>query len=118
CAVRLLLVVVSAPSLAFWCASSRLYERMRVQTFGSEFALERFGEGIISELARPGEVQRDAALIGAQVEIARDEFAALIDADCLWESDPICARGDRGYRSRPWQIMWAPARPRCGRSMS
>jgi len=60
---------------------------MRVQAFGSEFAIERFDEGVISGLARPGEVQRDAALIAPQVEIARDEFAALIDADCLPEAN-------------------------------
>jgi OmpA family len=55
---------------------------MRVQTFRSEFAIERFDEGVFSGLARPGEVERDIALISPQVEITRDELGALIDADC------------------------------------
>jgi len=38
-------------------------------------------------LPRPGEVERDIALISPQVEIARDELGALIDPDCLPEPD-------------------------------
>ena len=60
---------------------------MRVQKFRSEFAIERFDEGVVSGLAQPGEVERDIALISPQVEIARDELGALIDADCLGEPD-------------------------------
>ena len=43
---------------------------MRVQTFGSEFAVERLDEGVVSGLARSGEVERDTALISPEVEIA------------------------------------------------
>jgi len=34
---------------------------MRVQTFRSEFAVERLDEGVVSGLSRSGEVERDAA---------------------------------------------------------
>jgi hypothetical protein len=43
---------------------------MRIQTFRSEFAVERLDEGIVSRLAQSGEVERDAALISTEVEIA------------------------------------------------
>ena len=60
---------------------------MRVQTFRSEFAIERFNDRHSQWASRPGEVQRDIALISPQVEIARDELGALIDPDCLREHD-------------------------------
>jgi hypothetical protein len=53
--------------------SSRIveaHEPLRLQTFRSEFAVERLDEGVISGLARLGEVERDAALISPEVEIA------------------------------------------------
>jgi hypothetical protein len=37
-----------------------------VQTFRSEFAVERIDEGIVSRLARSGEVECDTALISPQ----------------------------------------------------
>jgi len=43
---------------------------MCVQTFRSEFAIERLDEGIVSWPAGSGEVERDAALISPEVEIA------------------------------------------------
>ena len=59
---------------------------MRVQTFRSEFAIERLDEGIVSGLARSREVERDTALISPQIEIARDKFRALINPDCFRKS--------------------------------
>src|SRR5215471_13491796 len=60
---------------------------MRVQTFRSEFAVERLHEGVVSGLARSGEVERDAALISPEVEIAGDKLCALIDPDCFRETN-------------------------------
>jgi len=60
---------------------------MRVQTFGSEFAVERLDEGVVSGLARSGEVERDAALISLEVEVAGDKLCALIDPDCFRETN-------------------------------
>jgi hypothetical protein len=42
------------------------HEPMRIQMFRSEFAIERFDEGVVCGLARPGEVERDIALISLQ----------------------------------------------------
>ena len=68
--MRSLLVVVSTPSLAFSARIVEAHEPMRVQTFRSEFAIERLDEGVVSGLARSEEVERDAALISPEVEIA------------------------------------------------
>lgn len=38
---------------------------MGVQTFRPELAVEGFDEAIISRLSRPGEVQRNAALVSS-----------------------------------------------------
>jgi hypothetical protein len=66
---------------------------MRIQTFRSEFAIERLDEGIVGGLARPGEVQRDPTLISPQVEIARDETLSPEDASS-WYLIPVWpARG-------------------------
>jgi hypothetical protein len=54
---------------------------VRVQTLRPETSVEGFDEGIVGGFARPGEVQRDASLIGPQIQIARDELCALIDTD-------------------------------------
>ncbi len=43
---------------------------MRVETFRSEAAVERFDEGVVGGLARPGEVERDTTLVGPQIQIA------------------------------------------------
>ena len=68
--MRSLLVVVSTPSLAFSARIVEAHEPMRVQAFRSEFAIERLDEGVVSGLARSEEVERDAALISPEVEIA------------------------------------------------
>src|SRR5262249_7715043 len=60
---------------------------MRVQRFRSKFAIERLDEGVVSGLARSGEVERDTALISPEVEIAGDKLCALIDPDCFRETN-------------------------------
>jgi hypothetical protein len=65
-----LLIVVSTPSLAFSPRIVEAHEPMRVQTFRSEFAIERLDEGIGSGLARSREVEPDTAPISPQIEIA------------------------------------------------
>jgi len=54
---------------------------MSVQTFRSEAAIERFDEGVIGGLAWPREVERNATLIGPQIEVARHKLGALVDPD-------------------------------------
>ena len=64
------LVIVLAPILQFFLRVCKAQEPMRVQTFGSESAVERFDEGVVGGLARPGEVEHDASLISPQIQIA------------------------------------------------
>jgi hypothetical protein len=60
-----------------------------VQTFRPELAVERFDEAIVGRLAGPREVERDIVCIGPEVEIARDEIAAIVDANgCGWVARP------------------------------
>ncbi|KQU54815.1 hypothetical protein ASG72_04175 [Bosea sp. Leaf344] len=54
---------------------------MGVKTFSPELPVERLDEGIVRWLARAGEVEGDAALIGPQVEVATDELGTLVDPD-------------------------------------
>jgi hypothetical protein len=53
---------------------------MGVQTLCSKAAIERFDEGVVGGLARPGEVERHAALVRPQIQIPRDTLGTLIDA--------------------------------------
>ena len=59
---------------------------MRIQALGAELAVERFDEGVVGRFARPGEVERDAALVRPQIQIARHKLGALVDADGCRES--------------------------------
>jgi len=56
---------------------------MRVQALGPELAVKRFDERVVRRLAWPGEVERDASLVGPEIEIPGDELRAQIDADGL-----------------------------------
>jgi hypothetical protein len=73
---------------------------VRVQAFVSELAIEGFDEAVVRGLARPGEVGNDTALIGPQIEIARDELGALINANAFGVSlvDVNAAGVDAGER--------------------
>jgi hypothetical protein len=43
---------------------------MRVQAFGPELAVERLDVAVVHRLSWSGEVERDATVIGPQIEIA------------------------------------------------
>ena len=85
-AVRALFVVVLTPILQFFLGVSKAQEPVSVQTFCPEAAIERFDEGVVGRLARPGEVERDAALIGPEIQVARVRSDAFICA--MAESSP------------------------------
>ena len=78
-----ILVVVSTPSLQLYLRVGKSQEPVRVQALRPEPAVERFDEGIVGRLAGSGEVQRDAATVSPEVEIAGNELRSLIDADGL-----------------------------------
>ena len=54
---------------------------MGVHALGADAAVEGLSEGIVGWLARPREVEDNAALVGLQVEIAGDELGPLVDTD-------------------------------------
>lgn len=81
------LVVVSTPFLHFSPCVVKAHEPVCVQTLGPELAVEPFDERIVRRLARPREVENDTAMIGPEIEIARDELRSLIYSDRLWIAD-------------------------------
>src|SRR5205809_4639624 len=78
------LVVVYTPSLAFSLRLVEAEEPVRVQTLGSELAVERLDEGIVRRLAWPREVERHVVHVGPQIELLAHELRSVVDADRLW----------------------------------
>ncbi len=64
---------------------------MSVQALGAELAVEALDVAVVRRLARPGEVEDDALVVGSQVEVSRDEFAAIAH----WEACSAVADGAR-----------------------
>lgn len=60
---------------------------MRILAFGSQPSVERLDKGVVGRFAWPLTVERDAALIGPQIHVARDELGALVDTDLLRIAD-------------------------------
>src|SRR5665647_2332013 len=89
CPMWAFFVVVSAPILQFCPGVVKGEEPVRVQTLRAETSVEGFDEGIVSRLARPAEVERDAIDVGPQIEVAGDEFRSLIDTDGLRITHPV-----------------------------
>ncbi len=79
--VRAFFVVVLAPILHLFSRVRKVQEPVSVQTFGSEATVEGFNERIVGWFSWPGEVKRDAALVGPQIQIARHKLGALVDAN-------------------------------------
>ena len=92
------LVVVLTPIFYFSPGIVKAHEPVGVEAFGAELAVEGFDEGIVGRLAGAGEVEDDALVIGPQIEIAGDEFRALIDTDRLriagFTADPFQCLND------------------------
>jgi len=86
-AVRPDLVVVSAPSLQLFAGIRKIHEPVGVQAFRPQLAVERLDEAVVGGVPRPGEVQDDIVGIGPEIQIAGDEFAAVVDPDRLRITD-------------------------------
>src|SRR4051794_24222890 len=97
-------VIVLAPILHLFLGVGKAQEPIGIEAFLPEAAVERLDESVVGRLPRSREVQRDAALIGPDVEIARHELGALIDADRRREShfiaDPFQYLHDIGAAER------------------
>lgn len=70
---------------------------MRVQAFPAQLAVKRLDERIVGRLAWPREVERHAMRIGPEIQVARDEFTALVNVN-----RPGFAAGSN------FQIEWSP----------
>ena len=74
-------VVVSTPSVAFSAGVVEGEEPGCAQAFGPDLPIEGLGEGVVSRLARPAEVEGDATGIDPEVQASGDELGATIDPD-------------------------------------
>ena len=75
------LIVVSAPLLQFFASTCKAHEPVGIQTLRPQLAVERLYEAIVRGLAWPREVQRDVVGIGPEIEVTRDEFAAVTPSE-------------------------------------
>ncbi len=88
-AVGSVFVVVSAPSLQLFAGVCKAHEPMGVQALRAQLAVERFDEAVVCRLSWPGEIQGDRIGISPEIEVARDELAAIINPDRLGVADLI-----------------------------
>ena len=68
------LVAVTPPILQFLTAVVECQQPVRVGALYAQAAVERLNEGVVCWLAGPAQVERDVVMIGAQIEVARDEL--------------------------------------------
>ena len=92
------LVIVLTPIFYFSPGIIKAHEPVGVQAFAAELAVEGLDGGVVGRLSGPGEVEDDALVIGPRIEIAGDEFRALIDTDRLriagFTADPFQCLND------------------------
>jgi hypothetical protein len=81
--VRTNFVIVSTPFLAYSAHLVERHEPVCIQALSPKLAVRGFNEGIVGRFAWPAEVKNDAALVGPQIQILRDELRSLINADAL-----------------------------------
>ena len=79
--MRSYLVIVSTPTLKLLPGIRQRQEPVRVQAFGAQSVIERLDERIVGRLARSREVEQDVVLVRPQIQVARYELTALVDAD-------------------------------------
>lgn len=75
------LVIVSTPILHLRSSIVEAHEPVGVQALRLELAVETFDVAVVCRLSRPGEVEDDTPVIGPEIKISRDEFAAVVDPD-------------------------------------
>ena len=95
------------PSSIFERASSSVRNQWALRHSFRNLPSKDSRNALSGGLAGPGEVQVDTALVGPQVEITRDELAALIDPDRLRIAD-----GPAGSLKRCYDILSSVAEPR------
>lgn len=76
------------------CAKPRIsdfivdaHKPVGVQALGLELVIQVLDEGVVGGLPRSGEIERDVALIGPEVQITADELAPEVDPDGRRQTD-------------------------------
>ena len=80
-AVGALLLYSCLNASHFTWASANDKNHFLIDALGPNFPVERLDKAIVGGLARPLKVERRAIHVAPEIEIARDEFRAVIDAD-------------------------------------
>jgi len=75
------LVVVPTPILHLFACVRKAHEPVSVQTLRPKATIERFDVRIIRGFSGPREVEGDATLVSPQIQIARYELSALVNAN-------------------------------------
>ena len=85
------------------CACGDRFEAVHVQALVAQPAVETLDECVFHGLARPDEIQRDAALIGPFVQRLGHEFGAVIDGDGLRQR-ATCATSASSATTTLWPV--------------
>ena len=80
-------VIVSTPVLHLCPCVVKAHKPMSVQAFSPELAIKTLDVAVVRGFARPREVEDYASMIGPEIEITRDEFAAIVHPNGGWVTD-------------------------------
>ena len=86
-AMGLVLIIVSTPSLQLVAGVGKTHESVGVHAFRAQLAIERLDTAVIRGLTWPPEVQGNRIGISPEIEVARDELAAIVAPDRLGIAD-------------------------------
>lgn len=76
--MRTALIVVATPGLDLPPGLAQCLERVQVQALVAQRAVEGLDEGVVGRLARPGEVNPRAVVVGLMVDEAAGELRAAV----------------------------------------
>ncbi len=72
------LIIVSTPILHLCPRVVKAHEPVSVQALGAELAIKTLDVAVVGRFAWPREVKHDTFVIGPEVKVSGDEFAAII----------------------------------------
>lgn len=104
--MRPIFVVVLTPVVDRLPCLSEGEKPVLIQTLLSQSAVEAFDESIVSRLAWAAELELHAVAMSPGIERLRDEFAAVVDFDCLWQAVLFqVAAKIKGIKSATWDLL-------------
>src|SRR4249920_1234532 len=75
------MIVVLSPGFDLGARVIERHEPARVEALVAKAAVKRFDERVVGGLARTGEIERDAVLVGPAIERQRYEFWSVVRLD-------------------------------------